>query len=275
MADALTALVADGRRIATALGAPQDIEWTMDSGGGLWFVQARPITVLPPEGGSHRIGNDGSHSAVEDGGSQTAAERGRRQVLWSNANVNENFPEPITPLLYSVAAPATTTTSATSDARSDSRRAGWTRSMSRLRQIIGVHGARMYYNLTSIHSVLRVAPFGEQLAGAFNQFVGADELAAEEAGRTRWRDWRAVQALELARIAALGRPGSTCSCTRRVETFERTVRRLCAADGTRVASPPRSRRRSGTASAASWRSGGIAGRTRRSPMPGRWSATPR
>ena len=29
------------------------------------------------------------------------------------------------------------------------------------RNIIGVHGARMYYNLTSIHSILRAAPFDE------------------------------------------------------------------------------------------------------------------
>ena len=30
-----------------------------------------------------------------------------------------------------------------------------------LRHIIGVHGARMYYNLTNIHTVLRTAPFGD------------------------------------------------------------------------------------------------------------------
>ncbi len=45
-----------------------------------------------------------------------------------------------------------------------------------LRGIIGVHGGRMYYNLTNIHAVLRMAPFGERLAAAFNQFVGAAEL---------------------------------------------------------------------------------------------------
>ena len=42
-----------------------------------------------------------------------------------------------------------------------------------LRHIIGVHGARMYYNLTNIHTVLQTAPFGEALVGAFNSFVGA------------------------------------------------------------------------------------------------------
>ena len=42
------------------------------------------------------------------------------------------------------------------------------------RQIIGAHGARMYYNLTSIHSVLRLAPFGASIARTFDTFVGAD-----------------------------------------------------------------------------------------------------
>jgi len=30
-----------------------------------------------------------------------------------------------------------------------------------LRYIIGVHGGRMYYNLTHIHATIRLAPFGE------------------------------------------------------------------------------------------------------------------
>ncbi len=52
-----------------------------------------------------------------------------------------------------------------------------------LRQIIGVHGARMYYNLTNIHAVLRSAPFGDLLAASFNQFTGAaqdDEAARRQ-----------------------------------------------------------------------------------------------
>ena len=85
---------------------------------------------------------------------------GARRILWSNANVNENFPEPITPLLYSVASAGyyhyflnlgrAFGLSAWRLAAIDDP----------LRQIIGVHGARMYYYLTSIHTVLRAAPFG-------------------------------------------------------------------------------------------------------------------
>ena len=36
------------RRIAEAEGAPQDVEWATDA-DGLWLLQARPMTALPPE----------------------------------------------------------------------------------------------------------------------------------------------------------------------------------------------------------------------------------
>ena len=210
-------LALESLRIATEFGAPQDIEWTVDREGRAWFVQARPITgigVLPPKGGSHEIGD--SPWLPPSGG------RDKRQILWSNANVNENFPEPITPLLYSVAA---------SGYYHYFRNLGRAFGLSArrlaaiddpLRQIIGVHGARMYYNLTSIHTVLRAAPFGEQLAAAFNQFVGAEEIADKDEGRPDWRGSRVVQALELARIGCAV-TWQYLFLTRRVETFERTA----------------------------------------------------
>src|SRR5262249_5497570 len=69
-------LVRAAMRVEGAFAAQQDIEWTIDQDGQLWFLQSRPIT---------------------------APTRKRAQICWSNANVNENFPEPITPLLYSIA----------------------------------------------------------------------------------------------------------------------------------------------------------------------------
>jgi pyruvate,water dikinase len=190
-------------------GAAQDIEWAIDGGGRVWLVQSRPITTPVP--------------------SATGAEEERRRgvpvdsVLWTNANVSENFPEPISPLLYSIASIGyyhyfrnLGVAFGVSARRLDA--------MERpLRSIIGVHGARMYYNLTSIHAVLRMAPCGDRLAQAFNTFVGADETAESPAGAVSWRDrTRRAQWLELLRIG-----GSTTWqylwLGRRIRAFERTA----------------------------------------------------
>jgi pyruvate,water dikinase len=42
-------IAAEAGRIAEVRGAPQDVEWAIDSGGTLWMLQARPMTALPPE----------------------------------------------------------------------------------------------------------------------------------------------------------------------------------------------------------------------------------
>ena len=196
-------------RIEAAFGAPQDIEWTIDETNRVWIVQARPITAAV-------AGAD----AKTDGAS----------TLWSNANVNENFPDPICPLLYSVAAQGYY-----HYFRNLGRAFGLSRrrlaAIERpLRQIIGVHAARMYYNLSSIHTVLRAAPFGEPLAAAFNRFVGADRLAPSDGGAARSRRLAALagQSVELMRIAA-AIAWEYAFFSRRVARFERTVDAFAAA----------------------------------------------
>ncbi|MCP4936964.1 MAG: hypothetical protein GY927_22850, partial [bacterium] len=53
---------------------PQDVEWSLDSAGHLHVLQTRPITAMSESGPG---------------------------VVWTNANIAENFPEPICPLLRS------------------------------------------------------------------------------------------------------------------------------------------------------------------------------
>jgi pyruvate,water dikinase len=184
--------------IEAVFGSPQDIEWTIDAAGKLWIVQSRPITTAPDL--------------------KTHGPKDPRTQVWSNANVNENFPQPISPLLYSIARQGYYhyfRNLGTAFGISENR----LRTMEpALRQIIGVHGARMYYNLTSIHSVLRSAPFGDLLSGSFNQFVGAEETSARRLGAA----YRVRQAGELAVIAAKT-TWQYLFVTSRVEKFERTV----------------------------------------------------
>lgn len=189
-------------RLEGAFGGPQDIEWARDSQGKLWIVQSRPITT-----------------ARAPQAAPAAA-----PVLWSNANVCENFPGPICPLLYSIAS-----VGYYHYFRNLGLAFGFARPLIRsmdrpMRTIIGVHGARMYYNLTNIHAILRLAPFGEHLAAAFNQFVGAQDLASPPPNDARTPGvWQPVgKVLAVARIA-ICTAWQFLFLRRRVEAFERTA----------------------------------------------------
>ncbi len=64
-------------RVHWALGAgqdPQDIEWAFD-GRAFWLVQSRPVTRLPR---------------------YTFREIARQPLYWSNGNLKDSFPEPVT-----------------------------------------------------------------------------------------------------------------------------------------------------------------------------------
>jgi phosphohistidine swiveling domain-containing protein len=194
-------------RLEARFGSALDIEWAIDAAGIVWFVQARPITTSKAASGSPRT-----------------------NVLWTNANVSENFPDPISPLLYSVASLGyyhyfrnLGIAFGVSRRRLDAMDAP-------LRGIIGAHGARMYYNLTNIHAVLRMAPFGESLAQAFNTFVGADRIAPPPEDAETWggNRHRVSQTLELGRITACT-AWQYARLGHRVRLFERTADVFAAA----------------------------------------------
>jgi len=185
---------------------PQDIEWSVDNSGNLFIVQSRPIVLR----------SESSASAP--------------MVTWSNANVRENFPDPITPLLYSVASAGYSNYFHNLGLAFGISRKRIAAMEGPLMNIIGVHGARIYYNLSSIHSVIRTAPFGDRLVRYFNSFVGATESPPASPGDRQFRDLdrsRAMQFLELLRIAA--RTGwQFLFLARRVTRFEARVDRFAA-----------------------------------------------
>ena len=209
-------------RLATAalklerhFGCPQDLEFTINDLGELYIVQTRPITVGCAAGPTSEQAHNQPSSSTN--------------VLWSNANVNENYPEPISPLLYSIASAGYYYYF-----RNLALALGFDRhrvaSMEHpLRNVIGVHGARMYYNLTNIHSLIRMAPCGETLAQWFDDFVGIDHPASEqnETLFKKIKTSRLSRTIELCRTAVK-------SCwqflflTKRVAKFERAVDEFAA-----------------------------------------------
>jgi len=93
------------------------------------------------------------------------------------------------------------------------------------RQIIGLHGARMYYNLTSIHSILRLAPFGKSLTASFDTFVGADgsEVNANTAGSSSKLGQLAETAVIFAKASRL-----FLDLDSRISRFEKVVDEFAA-----------------------------------------------
>jgi len=77
-----------GLRVERAMGAPQDIEWA-HTGGRLWLLQTRPITVREPRGGT----DDGFDTTPVGGATYTPA------------GVQEMLPGVIPPLLWTINAP--------------------------------------------------------------------------------------------------------------------------------------------------------------------------
>ena len=180
-------------------GAAQDIEWAIDRSRRVWLVQSRPITATV----------------------RAAAQ----SIVWSNANVNENFPAPISPLLYSIAAPGYT-----HYFRNLGRAFGLSERRLRrmaddLRLVIGVHGGRMYYNLSAIHSILRRSPCGDRLVAWFDDFTGAEVPAAERsaaASAPAERRGELRDALELVRVA-VKTAWQYAFIERRVSAFEARI----------------------------------------------------
>lgn len=188
--ETISCLVRAAQVLEKELGAPQDIEWAVGPDERLALLQTRPIT-----------------GAV----SPTAP-----RVVWSNANVNENFPKPVTPLLYSVAALGYYHYFRNLAVAFGFDRGRVEAMEEPLRHLIGTHAGRIYYNLTNIHAVLRQAPFGEALAASFNSFVGT--TATAPAARPRW----GRRVVELVRVA-FQTARQFLFLSRRVAQFERTV----------------------------------------------------
>lgn len=89
-------LAALGRAIEAALGGPQDVEWAI-AGGEAYVLQARPVTALPPPAADPL-------AAVP--GDDAWPARGEQPVrpfdLWSQSDMGERWPEPVTPLTWSI-----------------------------------------------------------------------------------------------------------------------------------------------------------------------------
>lgn len=126
----ITRVVQIAGQIESLQQAPQDIEWAFDEAGGLWVLQARPVTS--------------SKSNTQ--------ERARGTSSWTNANVGEALPGVGTPMTWSII-------------RSFSRR-GFETAFGALGldvpesyELVGSFHGRVYLNITQFASVISQIPW--------------------------------------------------------------------------------------------------------------------
>jgi rifampicin phosphotransferase len=136
---AVDALRAAGAQLRKHFQAEQDIEWLVQD-GQLFLVQARPITAR------------------------------RRSISWSSTNLNENYPDPLSPLLASIARRSYYHYFKQLSVGFGLLREG--EGEAEFANLIGTWGERMYYNMSHVHAVIARSPMGETLGPAFDDFVG-------------------------------------------------------------------------------------------------------
>lgn len=139
-------------------GYPVDVEWAIRN-GTYYVVQSRPITT-----------------AIAS-----------RMIYWSNTNVNENYPDPLSPLLYSIARNAYYFYFKNLAGLFQVPSHEIQSLESAFSNIIGVFGGKMYYNMTSIHTVLSSSPFAGLLIQSFDHFVGYDDGKKAKEQSSTWK----------------------------------------------------------------------------------------
>ncbi len=139
-----------GMRLEKRENRTIDFEWAIDAKGKLFLLQARPVT--------------------QDGGFEK---------FLSNANMNENYPRPVTPFLYSFAARGY---------QQYFLQLGiWTGIPKRilkaaepdLKRILGIHEGRLYYDLSAVRACFRHLPCSVLLTRYWDDFLGIGSVPLE------------------------------------------------------------------------------------------------
>ncbi len=120
---------------------PQDIEW-VSKDGKVSLVQSRPITFL------------------------------KTKVYWSNTNVNENYPDEMSPFLFSIAKQSYYHYFRNIGLKLKIINDENPLTQSSLNNTVGLWGNKLYYNMSNIHTLLSMSPFSSLFKKSFDHFVG-------------------------------------------------------------------------------------------------------
>jgi len=200
------------RRLGHHFGVPQDVEWALLDGGGLWVLQSRPITTLrgldDPDG---------------------------RLALWDNSNIVESYGGVTTPLTFSFARKAYSEVYAQFCRFMGVPEATIRRNRAVFGGMIGFLEGRIYYNLLNWYRVLALLPgyrlnsrFLEQMLGVKH---GLTEERMEQIRRQQRREAAVDPAPRWLEVVQLGRSlaglvANALSLGRRSRAFQNRLDRV-------------------------------------------------
>lgn len=163
----LLLLHAAARTIEDLFGRPQDIEWSVDAAGRLAILQARPITAQCAAPPTAECANPSAEIRI-----------------WENSNISESFGGITAPMTFSFARDVyhevfkeyCRILGVPRAALADMD--GW------LRNMLGYHNGRVYYNLLNWYKVLRLAPTYRINWRMLEFSIGAQESISDALKRT-------------------------------------------------------------------------------------------
>jgi phosphohistidine swiveling domain-containing protein len=137
--------------IADAVGAPRDIEWTVEN-GEIWFLQARPVTsrVTPQP----------------------------RRIVWDNSNIQESYCGVTTPLTFSFARAAYAAVYAQTMRAVGIRERVIDEHRDVLHGLLGLIHGRVYYNLNNWYRGLLLLPAFRRNKADMERMMGVEEPVA-------------------------------------------------------------------------------------------------
>jgi pyruvate,water dikinase len=135
----------------------RDIEWLIDGKNALWFLQSRPVTKAPP--------------IVELPATVEQTSLGLSQAVCTDVNLRENYPNPVKPLLMSIAKESYRNYFSALGGVLGLNNRLFSIDTHLRASVVNIRG-RIYYNMSAISHIISILPFSHFVENAFDQFIG-------------------------------------------------------------------------------------------------------